>query len=174
MGLTSGFRFHNCQINTTAVIETGIRAIFGYGVGSPKKQNWSGRMRRGSEMAEQQQPQLGEVWRHKSGRGECLFIGRSRDGQMVWQCDGDTVEIGDIDWHGWERVHVAVPHIKPGWIVKDCHGLWWTDETPFFDENQWQSAACNRRAADWQVMRCIADPWPDQPDGGPDCILQIH
>lgn len=121
-------------------------------------------------MTEQQQPQPGEIWRHTETNDECLFIGRCRDGQMVWQCDGDTVETGDLDWTGWERVGVAVPRVNPGWIVKGEYGVEHYESKPNYNELQgdWSSEECPLDAA------CLVDPWSDKPNGGPDCILEIH
>ena len=65
--------------------------------------------------------------------------------------------------------------LKPGWICKDQNSLWWTDLKPSFinnfdsEINAWEGRGC------WCAMRnnCIVDPWPDKPDGGPECILEV-
>ena len=72
-------------------------------------------------------------------------------------------------------VSMAEVKLNPGWICKDNNSLWWTDQKPpfntYFDPgevSQWESRG------HWRVMRnCIVDPWPDKPNGGPECILEV-
>lgn len=62
------------------------------------------------------EPQPDQYWQHKTSEDRVYFIGRTPDGEMVWQCEGDNVEIGDLDWSGWEYL--------PG-----CDSWEWQSET---------------------------------------------
>lgn len=48
------------------------------------------------------QPERDQYWQHKESGDRVYFIGRTPDGEMVWQCRGDSVEVGNLDWSGWE------------------------------------------------------------------------
>lgn len=68
-------------------------------------------------MAEQvKSPEPGQYWEHVKSKDRAYFIGRAPDGEMVWQCEGDSVEHGDIDWSDWQHI--------PG-----CTGWDWEPET---------------------------------------------
>ncbi len=75
-----------------------------------------------------QSPQPDQYWQHKTSGDRAYFIGRTPDGEMVWQCKGDTVEVGDLDWSDWEHLQgcdswewkpVAEPAVVkyPQWYV---------------------------------------------------------
>lgn len=58
--------------------------------------------------------------------------------------------------------------VKAGWLFKDRHGFWWDACKPeLFADGVWA------RSEDAWVAGFIIDPWPDQPDGGPDCLLEV-
>lgn len=61
--------------------------------------------------------------------------------------------------------------IKPGWISKGRDGLYWFSAKPC-----WNYLYCEWEQDDGQTFGafCIVDPWPDKPDGGPECILEIR
>lgn len=92
--------------------------------------------------SDEQSPQPDQYWQHKKSDDRVYFIGRTPDGEMVWQCEGDNVEIGDLDWSGWEhlagcdswewkseavkQVSVVNPPVteqKFPLYVKDCCGM---------------------------------------------------
>jgi hypothetical protein len=51
------------------------------------------------------EPQAGEYWQHKTHtKDRAYFIGRTPEGEMVWQCEGDTIESGNLDWSGWQHL----------------------------------------------------------------------
>lgn len=47
-------------------------------------------------------PEPDQYWQHKTSGDRVYFIGRTPEGTMVWQCEGDNVEVGDLDWYEWE------------------------------------------------------------------------
>lgn len=65
--------------------------------------------------------------------------------------------------------------LKPGWIVKGVSGwlFWCSDPVRWLPEHKtWVSTGKSMSA--WaSVTDCIVDPWPDKPDGGPECILEV-
>ncbi len=48
-------------------------------------------------------PQAGEYWIHNKGTDIAYFIGLAPSGQIVWECAGDGIEIGDLDWSDWHH-----------------------------------------------------------------------
>jgi hypothetical protein len=51
------------------------------------------------------EPQAGEYWQHKiHTKDRAYFIGRTPEGEMVWQCEGDTIESGNLDWSLWQHL----------------------------------------------------------------------
>lgn len=68
-------------------------------------------------MAEQvKSPEPGQYWEHVKSKDRAYFIGRDPDGVMVWQCEGDIIEVGNLDWSDWQHI--------PG-----CTGWEWEPET---------------------------------------------
>lgn len=63
-----------------------------------------------------QSPQPDQYWQHKKSDDRVYFIGRTPEGTMVWQCEGDPVEVGNLDWSEWEYL--------PG-----CDSWGWQSET---------------------------------------------
>lgn len=56
-------------------------------------------------MAEQvKSPEPGQYWEHVKSKDRVYFIGRAPDGVMVWQCEGDTIEHGELDWSDWQHI----------------------------------------------------------------------
>lgn len=49
-------------------------------------------------------PEPNQYWEHVKSQDRAYFIGRTPEGQMVWQIDGDTVEVGNLDWSGWRHI----------------------------------------------------------------------
>lgn len=68
--------------------------------------------------------------------------------------------------------------LKTGWMVKDNDGLWimfcqdhpfwWCDALPCWDSKDFDAQYLKHGEA----FDCD-DPWPNHPNGGPDCILNI-
>lgn len=48
------------------------------------------------------QPEPDQYWQHKTSGDRVYFIGRTPEGTMVWQCEGDNIEVGNLDWSEWE------------------------------------------------------------------------
>lgn len=77
-------------------------------------------------MSKDKKPQAGEWWIHDDSGEKAYFIGRCPDGIMVWQCEGDDIEHGNLDWSGW--------HHEPrctGWEWQPEPQPEWFDLTPF-------------------------------------------
>lgn len=56
-------------------------------------------------MAEQvKSPEPGQYWEHVKSKDRAYFIGRAPDGEMVWQCEGDIIEVGNLDWSDWQHI----------------------------------------------------------------------
>lgn len=62
--------------------------------------------------------------------------------------------------------------VRKGWIAKCDFGLTWFPEKPYWDRGTW---ICSGRIAflDGVVEHIITDPWPDKPDGGPECVIEV-
>lgn len=68
--------------------------------------------------------------------------------------------------------------MKAGWVCKDSLGLWWSDTNPSWREAQpfdcvdglWYS----QTNFTYMTSVIFNDPWPDHPNGGPECILEIN
>lgn len=74
-------------------------------------------------------PEPDQYWEHVKSKDRVYFIGRNPEGEMVWQCDGDTVEVGNLDWSDWQHIpdctgwdweFEAFPHYYVG--TKWCDG----------------------------------------------------
>lgn len=50
------------------------------------------------------QPEPDQYWQHKTSGDRAYFVGRTPDGEMVFQCEGDGVETGNLDWSGCEHL----------------------------------------------------------------------
>lgn len=51
-----------------------------------------------------QVPGPNQYWEHIKSKDRAYFIGRDPDGMMVFQCEGDAVEVGNLDWSGWRHI----------------------------------------------------------------------
>lgn len=51
-----------------------------------------------------QVPGSNQYWEHIKSKDRAYFIGRDPDGRMVWQCEGDCIEVGNLDWSGWRHI----------------------------------------------------------------------
>lgn len=62
--------------------------------------------------------------------------------------------------------------VRKGWVAKCGFGLTWFPERPYWDINTW---ICSGRIAflDGVVEHIITDPWPDKPNGGPECVMEV-
>lgn len=65
---------------------------------------------------EVKKPEAGEYWEHETSGDRVYFIGATPENEMVWQCHGDTIEAGNLDWTGWHH-------------LPDCTGWDWQPET---------------------------------------------
>ena len=65
-----------------------------------------------------------------------------------------------------------VVSVKPGWVCKDAAGIWWSEKAPYWTENPDRWNFLCGHDYQWCII-CITDPWPDHPNGGPECILEI-
>ena len=65
---------------------------------------------------EVKKPEAGEYWEHETSGDRVYFIGATPENEMVWQCHGDTIEAGNLDWPGWHH-------------LPDCTGWDWQPET---------------------------------------------
>ncbi len=74
-------------------------------------------------------PEPDQYWEHVKSKDRVYFIGRNPEGEMVWQCEGDTVEVGNLDWSDWQHIpdctgwdweFEAFPHYYVG--TKWCDG----------------------------------------------------
>lgn len=55
-----------------------------------------------SVSSDEQTPEPDQYWQYKKSDDRVYFIGRTPYGEMVWQCEGDPVEVGNLDWSCWE------------------------------------------------------------------------
>jgi hypothetical protein len=91
-------------------------------------------------------PQPGEFWVHRNGLDIAYFIGKAPCGQMVWQCAGDNVEIGDLDWSGW--------HPEPR-----CTGFDWV-EPPAIDPGEgWELLSVGTVLQDGDEFQSVSGDW---------------
>lgn len=86
-----------------------------------------------------------EYWEHVKSKDRVYFIGRTPEGEMVWQCEGDSVEVGNLDWTGWQHLPGCTgwewePEEFPQYYV----GTSWVDNTAYvvrFDYTQSKGVA---------------------------------
>lgn len=89
-------------------------------------------------MSEQKKPQAGQYWIHDKTGDKAYFIGKCPSGVMVWQCEGDDIEHGDLDWSGWHH-------------ESRCTGWDWQPEP----EHEWFDLTPH----DGHVLRGVIDEW---------------
>lgn len=65
---------------------------------------------------EVKKPERDQYWEHEKSGERVYFIGKTPEGEMVWQCHGDPIEAGNIDWSDWKH-------------LPDCTGWRWQPET---------------------------------------------
>lgn len=64
--------------------------------------------------------------------------------------------------------------VKPGWVCKDHGGCltWFSAKPEWYPEHrEWATPEPN--GEDWTEAGCVTDPWPDKPNGGPECIMEV-
>lgn len=90
-----------------------------------------------SVSSDEQTPEPDQYWQYKKSDDRVYFIGRTPYGEMVWQCEGDNVEIGDLDWSGWERIlgctgwdWKQVPPVEFPQYAKGCCGMIFRADSP--------------------------------------------
>lgn len=77
-----------------------------------------------------QVPGPNQYWEHIKSKDRAYFIGRDPNGLMVWQCEGDGIEVGNLDWSGWRHIPGCT-----GWDwepdqVEEFPQYWTTLSTP--------------------------------------------
>lgn len=60
--------------------------------------------------------------------------------------------------------------VKPGWLCKDRNGLVWCDEKPEFSD--WWYTQPDSQVE--ELLDVLIDPWPDHPNGGPECLMEVR
>lgn len=61
--------------------------------------------------------------------------------------------------------------VRKGWVCKDNSGIWWYSDKPFWDVGcEWWD---NNGTMHQLLNGAITDPWPDHPNGGPECVMQV-
>lgn len=62
--------------------------------------------------------------------------------------------------------------VRAGWVCKDNEGLLWFNDKPV-----WSSycgwGGTSRTPLHYADAECITDPWPDKPNGGPECCMEV-
>lgn len=81
-----------------------------------------------------QVPGPNQYWEHIKSKDRAYFIGRDPDGRLVWQCEGDCIEVGNLDWSGWRHI--------PG-----CTGWDWEPDQVEEYPQYWTSPAVGSTAA---------------------------
>lgn len=62
--------------------------------------------------------------------------------------------------------------VRAGWVCKDSHGLCFSKARPdWVHYGMWVSGTVDQRL--FNVGWLITDPWPNKPNGGPECILEV-
>ncbi len=64
------------------------------------------------------------------------------------------------------------PSVKPGWVCKDNKlGIFWSDMKPIWDDTK-RTWLHPRRCI--FLYQAITDPWPNKPNGGPECLMEVR
>lgn len=66
--------------------------------------------------------------------------------------------------------------VKPGWVCKDSQGMCWFASEPVYVESRLQWELMDSLWDDSTTLECermVTDPWPDKPNGGPECLLEV-
>jgi hypothetical protein len=74
---------------------------------------------------EVKKPEAGEYWEHETSGDRVYFIGATPENEMVWQCHGDTIEAGNLDWSDWKHL----PDCKGRDWQPEAFPQWWTTIT---------------------------------------------
>ena len=94
----------------------------------------------------------------------------------------DNIAYGDTVGIGWVKSRIGrilaanpepVVRLRPGWVAKDGDGLWWLEHKPVWYGESWGAQNC-MSATDWCDGESIVDPWPDHPNGGPECWREVQ
>jgi hypothetical protein len=83
--------------------------------------------------------------------------------------------------HELEAILAANPEpavrLRAGWVCKDREGLSWHTEKPWCGTDHYYD---NARHSVWvsnscpNYEDCFTDPWPDKPNGGPECLMEVN
>lgn len=67
--------------------------------------------------------------------------------------------------------------VRKGWLAKDSAGVAWyaarPNPTADGDDFTWELSAHGICQLCDETGECITDPWPDHPNGGPECIMEV-
>ena len=61
--------------------------------------------------------------------------------------------------------------VRKGWVCKDKFGLWYYAMKPKWS-GYWYGIR-QRGLTCEKVSKIITDPWPDHPNGGPECLMEV-
>lgn len=92
---------------------------------------------------------------------------------------GDTVGISWVKTRVlnlMDRLATEPPAVtvRKGWVCKDGDGsLNWFAAKPEWYPSHKEWATPEPTGDDWTEASCITDPWPDKPNGGPECLLEV-
>ena len=65
--------------------------------------------------------------------------------------------------------------LRAGWIVKDGDGLTWLECTPvWYGLAEAWGGQQTMSSSEWSDATCVIDPWPDKPNGGPECLMEVR
>jgi len=71
-----------------------------------------------------------------------------------------------------QRRDMIVASVRKGWLCKDMYGFWWCNEKPeWAGYGSWHRSDPDSMIE--EVHRIITDPWPDHPNGGPECVMEV-
>lgn len=63
--------------------------------------------------------------------------------------------------------------VRKGWIAKDITGVFWYREKPEWGgHGSWYPSDPDSYVSEY-IGDIITDPWPDKPDGGPECVIEV-
>lgn len=67
--------------------------------------------------------------------------------------------------------------VRKGWVAKDSAGVAWYAANPIpnadGDDFMWELSAHGICQLVDETGQCIDDPWPDKPNGGPECVMEV-
>jgi hypothetical protein len=63
--------------------------------------------------------------------------------------------------------------LRAGWVYKDAAGVWWSEKVPYWVKSEECWDTLSGTAYQW-IDVVITDPWPDKPNGGPECVMEVR